>query len=186
MSKPTDLPALLAEVRRLDAANNKPWPYTQSERVGTDYGYVEFSKVYSLGIEGPIGRLISAYRTLCPLLADAVDARDERIRQLEGENERLRAELSRLRPGYDGEPVTDDWLKSVGFVEQEGHLTAISPTREDDGLIVRRLSSGEWNAEDGFVALLIPTPKDRVECRRLCQALGIPLAGEPVTKGERS
>lgn len=110
------------------------------------------------------------------ILADAVGRQVARLRELEDE-------LSRWRPGDDGEPVTDDWLKSVGFVEQEGHLTAISPTREEDGLIVRRLSSGDWNAEDGFVALLIPTPKDRGECRRLCAALGIQLAGERTTKG---
>lgn len=82
--------------------------------------------------------------------------------------------LAAVEPTDDGEPVTVEWLKSVGFVEGEGHMVAVSPARRDgDGLIVRRLSSGEWNAEDGFVAILLPDQTTRGDVRRLLKALGV-------------
>lgn len=78
-------------------------------------------------------------------------------------------------PADDDGLITEEWLRAVGFADDEDHLCIVAPDRENEGLVIRRLSTGEWNAEDGFEAIQVPSPSTRGDVRLLCRALGVNL-----------
>lgn len=87
--------------------------------------------------------------------------------------------LDRLPPADDGEPVTADWLRAVGFVKwgDRGSMIRFHRTWQpdhDDSIEVN--AAHQWaEIEHGFDVVRVPNISTRGHVRRLCAALGITL-----------
>ncbi len=90
----------------------------------------------------------------------------------------LVAELARLRGevGDDGEPVTEEWLRSVGFATSPNPIYV----RVNNGTLAVAFHLGNMRSVELFDCdsheMVNVKIKDRGHVRRLCAALGIPLA----------
>jgi hypothetical protein len=80
-------------------------------------------------------------------------------------------------PADDGEPVTEEWLRAVGFKDEEYSFVLRSPYTDDwyhhlrhTACSVRKVD-WKWHA-NGIGVADQPT---RGHVRRLCAALGVPL-----------
>lgn len=83
MTEKTDLPALIAEVRRWDVkATPGPW----IRGIGSEYRLVRsgLGPTVAADCGADNGSLIAAYRNAAPLLADECSRLQERVRVLEG------------------------------------------------------------------------------------------------------
>lgn len=79
----------------------------------------------------------------------------------------------------DDKPVTVEWLRSMGFIQDEWHDKKMKFDRVDN------LAIGLWNVDDGWKAMLIHheaaasclirKQNTRCKVRNLCRALGIDL-----------
>lgn len=88
-------------------------------------------------------------------------------------------------PVSDSEPVTPEWLRSVGF-ENGGAMSGLVLTHEQDGLVTKitlhhrfgwKLSSGttQENLTSSSTIQLHAPPKTRGDVRLLAKALGVDL-----------
>lgn len=81
----------------------------------------------------------------------------------------------------DGEPVTEDWLRSVGFRRTECNEHRISCHPEiDNKLVIEEdgsvaIANGDYGADDYDYLAVGVVIKKRADLRRLCAALGIQL-----------
>jgi hypothetical protein len=80
-----------------------------------------------------------------------------------------------LRENDDDEPITDEWLLSVGFKHDEErpyHWINGTFTKFD----LMRWDNGDWELADSDNSIhLVPCINSRGAARRLCSALGIAL-----------
>lgn len=80
-------------------------------------------------------------------------------------------------PADDGEPVSGEWLRSIGFTGPDGLLGIIYGEVE-----LTTTTSSRWlvgnPSEIHGESVYIPAPTTRGDVRRLCAALGVPAGGE--------
>jgi hypothetical protein len=86
----------------------------------------------------------------------------------------------------DGQPITDEWLREVGFQTTDcGSAGVVTTSGPMEGLALMRVTPTctrwiyqqprLWDAEEGGGSAFVPAPKTRGEVRALCRCLGIPL-----------
>jgi hypothetical protein len=86
-------------------------------------------------------------------------------------------------PADDDEPVTEEWLRAVGFVTHRQGVAIDMGLRSRGGpwlyfACCPGLVNPDWMFDDGRL-LAAPDLNTRGHVRRLCEALGVPLrAGE--------
>ncbi len=117
------------------------------------------------------------------------DARDQSQRDV---IQILRSELAARGGPDDGEPVTEEWLESIGFEDDDRGTEGVDYlwiNNREDGLFdlqYHRKGSTEyatpnlWVVADGENSIILPSPKTRGQVRRLLLALGLtPDSGDP-------
>ena len=80
-------------------------------------------------------------------------------------------------PAYGDEPITEEWLRSVGFVEADMGLrlnTEFTGRHHLRHTCIFRHLTGEWWVN----GLGCATPQTRSDLRRLAKCLGVKLKGE--------
>jgi hypothetical protein len=95
----------------------------------------------------------------------------------------LRAQIIAEHPADSDLPVTEEWLRSVGFETAVNPLWIWARSAE---ICLARDNTGSWvvtraDDDDAFFVseVEIPAFKTRGDVRRLCVALGIPLPDQP-------
>ena len=82
-------------------------------------------------------------------------------------------------PADDDEPVTVEWLESVGFRKTSSTDEALGGPSHHINYVTKWVAFGpgisEWYVTEYGNSVFLPTPKTRRDVRRLCKALGIEL-----------
>lgn len=102
---------LIAEVRRLDAAATKDWHLTRFEEVQDAAGQMVQADARQ---NGNNTELIIAFRTAAPALADAVEARDRVIHQLD-ETLRMATIENTVDPKSESAATEARWMLEGDF-----------------------------------------------------------------------
>ncbi len=108
----------------------------------------------------------------------APEAHDGYLHQLDEDRERLAYAYLSEHPADDELPITEEWLRSVGFCDAENDYWIWLQATD---LFIARSSENKWTIE-GYgngETVSISAPKTRGQLRRLAACLGIELQEQP-------
>lgn len=88
------------------------------------------------------------------------------------------AELLRKEGAEDSLPVTEEWLRSVGFTDDRVGCPTLGALHIQPRAFQRPGRNDEYSPYACIRSLPIPNPKTRGDVRRLCAALGVKLEWE--------
>jgi len=82
-------------------------------------------------------------------------------------------------PADDEEPISEEWLHSVGFEDDRAGTPTAGALHIRHAPLPKMDSDEEYPAHACVRSFPIPVPKTRGDVRRLCRALGIALKETP-------